>query len=618
MADTDINDWQEVPASPAPINDWQEVPLNAAPASPFFDNLHATVGGALKDIGSDTLESLKNAATSTGEAISNPNPNAPWLLQRLGQVGNAIQGAGEALFSPVTGALTASAQATMPLQESVLGAKGQLTPAQEHQIAQEEGSYMAGGVGAAMGANAKSNITAQQQGLPPAAAPYNPFQPMLDNAANADDAPRMGFLASNSSDPFAQPPIPMPDMDALKAASSVRYQQMRDQGATLNQDGISSVTSSVDQALKNSGMMNKNLHGDTLSVVDDLKQDAASGQMDLEKLDQYRQLLGNVVTDNTSKIDGANQDALKANVAIKAIDDAVNSLGAPQLSNGTPQAVEALNQARDLYSASSRMRDLQRIQDNAYMTDNPATAMRTGFKNLAKQVNASPRGWSQDEVDAINYAAHTGIVTGALKTMGSRLISGVAGAAGGAVGGGIPGAIAGAGVGEAVAFPLRAAANSLQANRGNAVINLVANRPAVKAALNPSTPMAAPTPAAAQPVLALPAPNTVMSTDSFGRIIPISPAGRDILGQSAGTAAEQRPVINAQNFLQRGAVTNSALDRLIAEQQAQKQAQMNSMFQANGSNPQELVANSAQKFNDAGISIGDFGQALLNILLKKQ
>lgn len=286
-------------------------------------------------------------------------------------------------------------------------------------------------------------------------------------------------------------PVPQPATEGaspavLKAASAAKYQEMRDAGATLNSNGLNVVNDSVDNALKNSGLMNQKMHGGTLSVINDLKNDAASGSMDLEKIDQYRQLLGDVVSDNTSKIDGANSDAMKANVAINALDDAVGSLNQSHLSSGTPEAVDALNQARDLYSAKSRLSTLQRIQDNASMTDNPATAIKNGYKTLAKQVNINPRRWTPEEVDAINKAARTGIVTGALKIGGNRLISGIVGGVGGAAGGGVKGALLGASAAEAAAYPLRAAATALQARRANAAMDLVANRPEVQSAIPPS------------------------------------------------------------------------------------------------------------------------------------
>lgn len=288
-----------------------------------------------------------------------------------------------------------------------------------------------------------------------------------------------GFMANNQGEPLPETPSPQD----VKAASSASYQQMRSNGATLNQNGINVVTNNIGKALDDTGLMNEKLHGDTMSVVADMNKDAQSGQMDLEKLDQYRQLLNQVVTKNTSKIDGANPDAYKANVAIHALDDAVDTLGGQHLSAGTPEAMQSLNNARALYSASSKMSDVQRIIDNARYSDVPASAIKNGFKTLAKQVAISPRGYTEEEVKAINYAASTGIMTGALKFMGSRLISALTGMAVGSMGGGPIGGGVGTMVGGAMGFPFRAGATALQAGRGQNVIDLIGSRPAVQDAM---------------------------------------------------------------------------------------------------------------------------------------
>lgn len=493
----------------------------------------SVVGGALKDVGSNTLENLKSAATSTGEAILEPlnNPNASGamaipdaIVRTLGKAGNVIGGMYGAGMALPAGALAASVENSGVLPATASAIKSTLVPDDPrftanipqpavHNVSMQMGSDLA---------NAAMLGKANTQGEEMRANQANPPAPVQQQPAKAS------LLASNSSDPMQPPTAPAYTAPELKAASGAFYQQMRDNGATLNQGGINKVTTSVDQALKDSGLMNSRLHGDTMSIVADMKNDAATGQMDLEKLDQYRQLLGNAVTDNTTKLDGANQDAFKANVAINAIDKAVDSLSASDLSSGTPQAVDALNSARDLYSASARMRTMQGIIDNANMTDNPATAIKTGFRNLAKQVNVNPRGYTPEEVQAINNAAKTGIVTGALKFMGSRIISGIsggaAGAAAGAFGGGIPGAVAGSiagqAVGGAIGAPFRAGANALQQSRAQNAINLVSQRPAVQAAM-PAVPITPPAP----PLLSVPIPAAALSSEeSLRQAMKMSPA----------------------------------------------------------------------------------------------
>ncbi len=151
---------------------------------------------------------------------------------------------------------------------------------------------------------------------------------------------------------------------------------------------------------------------------------------------------------------------------------------------GGPDGVDAWREGQKLWSASMRANDIERIINRANMTDNPATALRTGFKNLATNP-ARLRGYTADEVKAINYAANTGALTGALKFAGSRLISSVTGAAGGAAGGGVLGAAVGAGAGAAVGTPLRAAASALQEGRGNAVLEAIGNRADIQQAITP-------------------------------------------------------------------------------------------------------------------------------------
>lgn len=295
-------------------------------------------------------------------------------------------------------------------------------------------------------------------------------------------APKISeFLANEQG---GKPPSEIPTQEDIRNASNANYQQMRDAGATLNKNGIDKVTSNITNELNKTGLMNPSLHGDTISVIKQMNEDAASGSMDLEKLDQYRQLLNQAVSKNTSKIEGANPDAYKANVAIHALDDAVDSLGSQHISN--PQAIESLNNARALYSASSKMGDIQRIMNNAQYADVPSTAIKNGFKTLSKQLDVNPRGYTPEEIKAINEAAKTGILTGALKFMGSRIIGGIAGATGGAVGGGPIGAAVGTAIGGTVGTPFRAAANALQTSKGQNVINMIGNRPSVQSAMNPN------------------------------------------------------------------------------------------------------------------------------------
>ena len=257
------------------------------------------------------------------------------------------------------------------------------------------------------------------------------------------------------------------------------YTAMKDMGATFNRSGINKVTYSVGRALEETGLMNDRLHGDTMSVVKDLNKDAKVGAMDLERLDQYRQLLNQVVKNNTTKLEGMNSDAMKAQTAISAIDETVNSLNEKDLANGSPEAIDALNKGRALWSAGSKLQRVQNIIENSKSENNPSQYVRTQMKQWAR----NPIGLNPDEIAAVKDASKTGVIAGALKTMGSKITSGVVGTAAGAVGGGMIGAPIGGLVGEAVGYPMRKVADAMQKAKANQVIQTIAQRPEVQQAL---------------------------------------------------------------------------------------------------------------------------------------
>ena len=147
---------------------------------------------------------------------------------------------------------------------------------------------------------------------------------------------------------------------------------------------------------------------------------------------------------------------------------------------------ESYRRGQQLYATKSRLADIDRIYQKAESAENPQTVIKNGFARLRDQ---GMRGYTDVEKEAIKKAAKTGIVTGALKTGGSRIISGIVGAGGGAAGGGVPGAILGATAAEGMAYPLRKAAAALQTAKGNKVKELLLNRPVVQEsmAMTPQT-----------------------------------------------------------------------------------------------------------------------------------
>lgn len=165
----------------------------------------------------------------------------------------------------------------------------------------------------------------------------------------------------------------------------------------------------------------------------------------------------------------------------RTLRDTIETAGPSDIAGGKA-GFDALNKGRQLWAAQARMGDIERIITKSQGADNPSTVLKNGFRALANNPSRM-RGFTAQEKSAILHASKTGLLTGGLKTLGSRLMSGIAGTVAGAAGAGPIGAAAGLVAGEAAGAPLRAAANSLQKGRANSVLDRIAARPIVQTAM---------------------------------------------------------------------------------------------------------------------------------------
>lgn len=140
---------------------------------------------------------------------------------------------------------------------------------------------------------------------------------------------------------------------------------------------------------------------------------------------------------------------------------------------------DAWTNARKAWSQAMKMEDLERIQERANLTDNPATSIRTQLRTMLTNPNRM-RGYSPEEVEAVQDAADRGVLGGLLHVFGSRLIPIVAGATHG-----LPGAAVAYGASTA----LRAGATALQNRRlTDAMTILGRNVPPAPNPLQPPSP----------------------------------------------------------------------------------------------------------------------------------
>ena len=81
---------------------------------------------------------------------------------------------------------------------------------------------------------------------------------------------------------------------------------------------------------------------------------------------------------------------------------------------------EALKEGRFLFSRSRALRDIERVIENAAMYDQPATAIKTGLRTIARNPKRM-RGFNKEERLIIKKAAESSAPMDLLRTMGSRL-----------------------------------------------------------------------------------------------------------------------------------------------------------------------------------------------------
>lgn len=271
-----------------------------------------------------------------------------------------------------------------------------------------------------------------------------------------------------------------PTIDQINTAAKIRYGNAEQMGGLINPTGTDNLIADIKQKVgyqtpEGQAFAGSNVVTDTLNRLDSLKGKPIS----LNGLDEID---GKLQSDISVAARAGDNEAVSKLYKIRdSLRNASSTLSPDDLVN--PQAFDEWKAGDTLWAAKSKMQDLQNIVENAYNTDNPATAMKAGYRGLAKRLAKNSMGYTDAEIDAVNQGAKTGILGGALKLAGSRLISGIVGTAAGASAGGPLGALKGAAIGEAAAYPLRAASNALQESRAAAPMNMVATRPQVLKAI---------------------------------------------------------------------------------------------------------------------------------------
>lgn len=280
-----------------------------------------------------------------------------------------------------------------------------------------------------------------------------------------------------------------------------------------------------------------------------------------------------------------------------------------------------IKEARKYWSASLKMQDVERILKRADGKEQPVTVIKNGFNALLNRGDKL-KGYSPEEIKAIQKAAKTGIVTDAVKLAGSGLVPigmGITGAIGGPVGAAI-----GAGAGFAVQQGSKAIGVARQTSRANSVSEAIAKnagllreekRVQIPGFLKKTKAVADQSP---QEMKLLPAP---VKKEEFV-------AGRDGIRKatseevSAAEAARKRasdlgitPDVRKSNFKNEvRAKTNPVMDRLEKEFSEKKAAQIEQMYKNAIPSIKAKIGKIINEQDKAGIERGDLGELIIKAL----
>ena len=87
---------------------------------------------------------------------------------------------------------------------------------------------------------------------------------------------------------------------------------------------------------------------------------------------------------------------------------------------GDKGAFDALREGRRLWTQARKLDDVERIIERAKLSDNPATVIKTGFRNLVSNPK-KVKGFTVEEKELLRRAAQSGAMSDAVRAFGSRL-----------------------------------------------------------------------------------------------------------------------------------------------------------------------------------------------------
>lgn len=203
--------------------------------------------------------------------------------------------------------------------------------------------------------------------------------------------------------------------NAIKQKSTQLFEALKEGGSKIRPQAGSHIANEVENAIKESGKLHPKLHGDTMAIVDDLKEAVKGDKFDLTELHQYTQLLNDVVKKNTDALGKVNPDGFKAISALNKIDEVVHNLKPNYLiESGNLEAPKILDEAKKQWAQYRKFDKITNIIEKADGDSNRTKQLLKNFLSNRKNL----RGFTSEEVDGLKKIALNTPGEKILKTLG--------------------------------------------------------------------------------------------------------------------------------------------------------------------------------------------------------
>lgn len=264
---------------------------------------------------------------------------------------------------------------------------------------------------------------------------------------------------------LAKPSVPpAPSADDIRAMANIKYTEAAQKGGVFSPKAVNTFLSEASKQFEAPSPLaaKATKPSAALSEVENLGV-FADKPMTLAEAQYLDEQIGNSI-DKFTENGVLKKEGLQLFKVQNKLRDAVMGAGPDDIIGGQ-EGVNALTEGRKLWSQQVRLSDIEKIITRAELSQNPATAIKTGFKNLYLNKDRM-RGYSEAEKEVIRKAAETGSVQDMAATFGTRLIPAITAAAGG----GLTGTLAA----TAGSMASRSASTALQVGRAQKAAEIVA------------------------------------------------------------------------------------------------------------------------------------------------